>query len=65
VTRGQVRITDAQGILIGAGEAVQQANPADWIYTIKVASASITGQLLQVMAMDRPGNKTEAEQVIS
>jgi len=61
VTHVQVRILNTNGSLIEAGEAAPQANAADWTYTVKVASAPIAGQRVQVAAMDRPGNVAKAE----
>ena len=65
VTRIQMCILDPNGSLIEAGEAIQQANMIDWIYTDTGASACVNGSPVKATAMDRPDNVAEAELVIS
>lgn len=56
VERVQVKIENGDGTLVEAGEAVQQPNPSEWLYTATAANASLVGDKLTVVVNDRPGN---------
>jgi len=38
------------------GDAVQQANGIDWLYTATTANESTEGDRIEVRASDKPGN---------
>ena len=64
VQRVTVSIHSADGALIEEGEAVQQDNVIDWIYTTTAANGDTSGDRIEVRAYDRPGNVTEADQTL-
>ena len=53
-----VTITNEDGSLIEAGEAIKQANGVDWLFTATVKKDSLTGNKIVIRAMDLPGNIT-------
>ncbi len=56
VTGVQVEIYAASGILLEKGNAVQQTNGLDWLYTVTQANAVLTGSKIKAIATDVPGN---------
>jgi hypothetical protein len=56
VTGVQVEIFAASGTLLEKGNAVQQTNGLDWIYTVSQANAAMTGSKINAIATDVPGN---------
>jgi hypothetical protein len=56
VTGVQVEIYAAGGALLEKGNAVQQTNGIDWIYTATLANATLTGSKINAIATDVPGN---------
>jgi len=64
VTQVQVSIVNADGSVVEEGNAVQQANGIDWLYTATVANESLAGDKIVVRASDKPGNITTLEQEV-
>lgn len=64
VVQVQVTIHNADGSTVEKGNAVQQANEIDWVYTATVANESLEGDKIVIRASDRPGNITEDESVL-
>ena len=60
----RIRITGADGTAVENGQAVQQQNAIDWVYTATAANASLTGDKIIVQALDLPGNLTEQERIV-
>jgi hypothetical protein len=56
VTGVLVEIFAASGALLEKGNAVQQTNGIDWIYTTTQANAVLTGSKISAIATDVPGN---------
>jgi hypothetical protein len=56
VTGVQVEIFAASGTLLEKGNAVQQTNGLDWIYTVTQANAAMAGSKINAIAADVPGN---------
>ena len=56
VTGVLVEIFAASGALLEKGNAVQQTNGIDWIYTTTQANAVLTGSKINAIATDVPGN---------
>jgi len=56
VTGVQVEIYAASGTLLEKGNAVQQTNGVDWIYTTTQANAVLAGSKISAIATDVPGN---------
>jgi len=50
--------------LVEQGDAVQQENAIDWLYTATVENESTEGDKIVVRASDKPGHIAEAEQVM-
>jgi hypothetical protein len=59
-----VTISNADGTLVEKGNAVQQPNQLDWLYTATKANAAIAGDKITVTATDKPGNVTLKERVL-
>lgn len=59
VTEVSVTIYNADGTEVEHGRAVQSEGKNEWVFTAKVANASIDGDRIEVRAMDLPGNETE------
>jgi len=64
VTEVQVEIYNHEGTLIEQGEAVQQNNISEWLFTAAVSNGSITGDKIVVKAFDLPGNQTQSESIV-
>jgi hypothetical protein len=58
VTDVQVIITNPDGSLVESGNAVQQANVSDWLYTATVQNDVLAGDKITIKAHDKPGNET-------
>jgi hypothetical protein len=57
-----VRITNAAGVLIEEGNAIQEAVDRNkWTYTVTTANATLAGTVIRAVAKDLPGNKAELE----
>ncbi len=56
VEQVRVKLENGDGTLVEEGDAVPQANPAEWLYTATVSNASLVGDKLTVTVNDRPGN---------
>jgi hypothetical protein len=54
-----VRIERSTGTLVETGNAVQQANGNEWLYTASATNNAPAGSKVTVRAVDRPGNVTE------
>ena len=52
----QVSIYNADGSLVEQGDAVQQENAIDWLYTAAVANEATDGDKIVVRASDKPGH---------
>ena len=57
VTGVQVEIFAASGVLLEKGNAVQQTNGIDWIYTATLANSPLPGTRINSIATDVPGNQ--------
>jgi hypothetical protein len=57
VTSVQVEIYAANGTLLEKGNAVQQNNGVDWLYTATQANSPLTGSKINAIATDVPGNQ--------
>jgi hypothetical protein len=65
VTAVNVTITNKNGKQLEAGPATRyKRKPVMWIYTLTVANPEVVGTEIQVIAIDRPGNKTEKKVII-
>ncbi|GAB4379216.1 MAG: hypothetical protein Kow0042_28360 [Calditrichia bacterium] len=64
VTQVQLSIVNADGSLVEQGEAVQQANGIDWVYTTTAGNPDISGDKIIVRASDKPGNISEGEHAL-
>ncbi len=64
VEQAQVSILNSDGTLVEEGNAEQQANAIDWVYTATVANEATEGDKIVVRATDRPGNISALEQVM-
>lgn len=56
VVQVRIRIENGDGSLVETGDAVQQPNPQQWLYTATVRNASLAGDKITVQVTDRPGN---------
>jgi hypothetical protein len=54
-----VRIERATGTLVETGNAVQQPNGNEWLYTATASNGAPAGSKVTVRAVDRPGNVVE------
>ncbi len=65
VTSVNVTITDKNGNQLETGATSRyKRKPVMWVYTLTVANPEIVGTVIEVQAMDRPGNKTEQKVTI-
>ena len=64
VVKVHVAIFNGDGTTVEEGDAVQDENALDWIYTATAVNESLEGDKIVVTASDNPGNVTENEQVI-
>jgi hypothetical protein len=60
----RVLITNGDGSQVEAGDAVQQQNVVDWVYTATANNTSIAGDKITIQALDLPGNRSEAERTL-
>lgn len=60
----RVGIYSAAGNLIEQGDAVQQVNGLDWLYTATVVNDEVQGSKVRGIAKDLPANETVSEVVI-
>jgi hypothetical protein len=51
-----VSIYDIDGSLIEEGDALQQDNELDWLYTSARENTALTGSKIKAVARDLPGN---------
>jgi hypothetical protein len=56
-----VEIYSAAGALLEKGNAVQQGNGVDWIYTATQANNALAGSKIKAIATDVPGNEGTLE----
>lgn len=64
VTQVTVTIEKADGTVVETGNAVQQADPNQWVFTATVRNTPLTGVKVTILAADRPGNLDQAEQIL-
>ena len=64
VVQVQLSIYNADGTLVAQGDAEQQDNQLDWVYTATAANESTEGDKIVVRASDKPGHIAEEEQVM-
>ena len=64
VTGVRVEIHAADGRLLEAGVAVQNANGIDWTYTATQANSLLAGTSIRATASDVPGNEGTGTQVL-
>jgi hypothetical protein len=57
----KVSIKEADGTLLEEGNAVQQSNTVDWLYTATKANAGLTGSKVTAVATGFPGNSSSLE----
>ena len=50
--------------LVEQGEAVQQGNGIDWVYTATAGNPDLAGDKITIKASDKPGNIAEGEQAL-
>lgn len=60
----RVIITNGDGSQVEAGNAVQQQNAVDWVYTATTRNASLNGDKITIQALDMPGNRSEKERML-
>jgi hypothetical protein len=51
-----VQVLKADNTVAEQGQAVQQANKIDWVYTATTAITALTGFKVVASAKDKPGN---------
>ncbi|MCI1189201.1 hypothetical protein MON38_17390 [Hymenobacter sp. DH14] len=51
-----VKIENSDGSLVEEGDATQQADPNQWLYTATARNATLAGDKLTVTATDNPGH---------
>ena len=61
VERVQVAIFNSDGKVVEQGDAVQQANAIDWVYTATAENESTEGDKIVISASDKPGHVTTQE----
>ena len=64
VKQVQVAIYNGDGSLVEPGDAKQANNEIDWIYTVTTANTSLEGDKIVIKVADKPGNITEAEELL-
>lgn len=64
VSEVSVSIYNADGTEVEHGMAVQSVNKSEWVFTAKVANASLEGDRIEVRATDLPGNETKQQSTI-
>jgi hypothetical protein len=64
VTDVQVTISNPDGSLVESGNAVQQANVNDWLYTATVQNDVLAGDKITIRAHDKAGNEDLEEKSI-
>lgn len=64
VVQVQVIIYNADGSVVEQGDALQQANGLDWLYTATAANPTTSGDRIVIRASDKPGNISEQEQIV-
>jgi len=62
VVQVRVTIVNEDGTQVEEGDAVQQDNMLDWVYTATADGGDTAGDKIVVRASDKPGNITEREQ---
>lgn len=60
----RVKITNAAGVVVEQGDAVQQSNGLDWLYTATVVNGEVQGSRVAATAIDLPANETVLEVVM-
>ena len=65
VVQVHIEIYNSDGSLVEEGDAVQQENGLDWIYTCTVDNTDTSGDKIVVKASDKPGNIATGEEIIS
>jgi hypothetical protein len=61
----RVSIHNADGTLVEEGDAAQQPNKLDWVYTATALNNSTVGDKITVRATDKPGRAGEQEMTLS
>jgi hypothetical protein len=64
VTGVQVEIYTGEGELVEMGDAIQDANHSDWLFTATANNGSISGDKIVIKATDLPGNITQMESIL-
>jgi len=59
----KVEIYSQDGTLVEQGQATQQPNHLDWLYTATVENAQLAGDRIVIKATDLPGNISEEETI--
>ena len=64
VVQAHVEIYNSDGSLVEEGDAVQQENGLDWVYTCTVDNTDTSGDKIVIKVSDKPGNITTEEKNI-
>ena len=64
VVQVHIAVYNGDGTLVEQGDAVQQANEIDWLYTATAENSNLEGDKIVVRVSDKPGNITEQEQLL-
>lgn len=64
VEQVHVSIQNSDGSLVEEGDAVQQSNEIDWVYTATADNTSTEGDKIVIRATDKPGNLATEEQTL-
>lgn len=59
-----VKIENSDGSLVEEGDAVQQADPNQWLYTATAKNTSLAGDKITVSATDNPGHSVSKTQTL-
>ncbi len=64
VVQVQLSIYNADGTMVEQGNAVQQDNKIDWLYTATANNESTAGDKIVIRASDKPGHFAEEERAM-
>ena len=64
VVQVHIAVYNGDGTLVEEGNAEQQANEIDWLYTATAVNSNLEGDKIVVRVSDKPGNITEQEQLL-
>lgn len=64
VVQTAVSILNADSTVVEEGNAIQQTNGIDWVYTSTAQNGSIVGDKIVIKVSDTPGNITIGEKTL-